>query len=183
MYPVIRMVKELSKFRRSPRLGLFDTHVSQHVCWPWDIDLWRELNNGRTLTLYDLGRVTLFMRIGVIDLMRRRRWAGTIAGASVRYRRRVRMFDRFEMRSRIIGWDARFLYLEQSMWRGDEATSHVLLRTAVTSAKGLVPMDEAAVAMAHEGASPPLPDWVTAWVKAEAQRPWPPMPPSPPSAP
>jgi len=59
MYPVIRMAKELLKFARAEPLSVTGTHVSHHRCWPWDIDLWRELNNGRTLTLYDLARIPL----------------------------------------------------------------------------------------------------------------------------
>jgi len=175
MYPVIRLAKQMLIHRNAPRLGLFDTHLSHHICWPQDIDVWFELNNGRTLTLYDFGRMVLFQRTGVIGVMRKQRWAGTVAGSSVRYRRRVRMFHRVEMRTRILGWDARFLYMEQSMWRNGECTSNALFRNAVTGAQGLVPMAQAAVAMGADPVSPPLPDWVIAWSKAEAQRPWPPL--------
>lgn len=175
MYPVIRLAKELLIHRNAPRLGLFDSHVSQHICWPWDIDVWMELNNGRTLTLYDFGRMVLFQRTGVIGVMRARRWAGTVAGSSVRYRRRGRMFHRVEMRTRIVGWDARFLYIEQSMWREGECTSQALLRNAVTGAgQGMIPMAEVAQAMGVDPVSPALPAWVQAWIAAEAQRPWPP---------
>ncbi len=174
MYPVIRMAKEFAVHRRSPRLGLFDTHVSHHICWPWDIDLWMELNNGRTLTLFDLGRLVLFHRQGLIAMMRPRRWGGTVAGASIRYRRRVRMFHRVEMRSRVVGWDARFIYIEQSMWRRGDCTSHVLLRTAVVGPGGMVPTGQIAAAMGHDGGSPPLPDWIANWIAADARRPWPP---------
>ena len=65
MYPVIRMAKEIVKFRNAPALPITGTHVSQHICWPWDIDLWMELNNGRTLTLFDLGRIPLAIRTGL----------------------------------------------------------------------------------------------------------------------
>ena len=143
MYPVIRMIWQLYQHRNAPHLPLTGTHVSHHYCLPWDIDLWRELNNGRTLTLYDLGRIPLAGRVGLIGVLRRERWGLTMAGASVRYRRRVRMFDRVEMRSRLIGWDSRFMYLEQSMWttHGDCA-SHVLYRAAVTGRAGIVPTAE-----------------------------------------
>ena len=172
MYPLIRIAKEMAKFRGAPRLGLFDIHVSHHRCWPNDIDPWMELNNGRTLTLYDMGRAVLFRRTGVSDLMRARGWGGTVAGSTIRYRRRVRMFDRIEMQSRALGWDHRFLYVEQSMWKGCTCTSHVLLRTAVVGADGMVPMEEAAAALGET--SPPLPGWVQAWIAAEGERPWPP---------
>lgn len=176
MYPIIRFAKEAWKTRGLPRLGLFETHVSDHICWPWDIDPWMELNNGRTLTLYDLGRIPLVVRAGLVDVLREKRWGFTIAGSVVRYRRRVRAFDRFQMRSRVIGWDARFVYMEQSMWRPDgTCTSHAVLRTAITDKNGLVRTDEVAEAFGITGGSPALPEWIHAWIAAEDQRPWPPM--------
>ena len=68
MYPLIRFAKELVKFRNAPKLGPLDAHVSTHMCWPWDLDPWIELNNGRTLTLYDLGRIPLAVRTGLTIL-------------------------------------------------------------------------------------------------------------------
>ncbi|MDO5657517.1 MAG: acyl-CoA thioesterase [Paracoccus sp. (in: a-proteobacteria)] len=174
MYPLIRFVKEMWLARRAPRLGMFDAHISQHICWPWDLDPWIELNNGRTLTLYDLGRMPLGLRTGLADVMRRKAWGITVAGNSVRYRRRVRGFDRFTMVSRCIGWDHRFIYMEQSIWRGGECCNHMLLRAALTSAEGIVPPAKLAREMGAPEESPPLPDWVQAWIEADHQRPWPP---------
>jgi acyl-CoA thioesterase FadM len=102
------------------------------------------------------------------------RWGLTVAGSSVRYRRRVTVFTRLEMRTRCIGWDGRFLYMEQSMWKGDDCTSHVLIRSAIVSAKGIVAPSDMARAMGAAPESPALPDWVTAWIAADATRPWPP---------
>lgn len=133
MYPFIRMAKEIRKFRNADPLGLDGVHVSHHSCWPWDIDLWKELNNGRTLTLYDLGRIPMVQRAGLLGTLKREGWGLTIAGTCVRYRRRIRVFETIEMRSRMVGWDARFLYLEQSMWRKDgECANHAVYRSAVT---------------------------------------------------
>lgn len=180
MYPYARMFKELFKFRNAPRLGVFETHVSHHICWPWDIDPWMELNNGRTLTLYDLGRIPLGQRMGLHKVLKAKGWGLAVAGNTTRYRKRVKMFHRVEMRTRIIGWDARFLYIEQSMWRGGECTSHILIRSAVTGAGergkgGIVPPAEMARAFGLPPESPALPQWVQAWIAADAERPWPPM--------
>ncbi|MEL6205146.1 MAG: acyl-CoA thioesterase [Pseudomonadota bacterium] len=175
MYPYIRLAKEFLRYRSAPKLGLTDEHATDLICWPWDIDPWMELNNGRTLTLYDLGRFVLFRRIGVVDMMKRKRWSGVVAGCSVRYRRRVRSFDRFTLRTRIVGWDARFMYMEQGMWRNGECASHGLMRIAVTSKAGIVPTAECLEAMGLPQGNPPLPDWIAAWSEADALRPWPPM--------
>ncbi len=174
MYPLIRFAKEMLKFRNAPRLAPTGMHVSTHICWPWDLDPWIELNNGRTLTLFDLGRIPLAQRTGLIGLLRERGWGITVAGNSTRYRRRVRMFDRFTMISRTIGWDHRFIYMEQSMWKRGDCCNHMLVRTAVTSPAGIVPPAEVMAALGHATDSPPLPGWVTAWIDADAARPWPP---------
>ncbi|WP_135502320.1 acyl-CoA thioesterase [Roseovarius aestuariivivens] len=176
MYPVIRMVWQLLKYRRAPRLGLTDCHVSHHICLPWDIDLWMELNNGRTLTLYDLGRIPLAVRTGLATTLRNQRWGLTVAGASVRYRRRIRMFEVVEMRSRAICWDDRFMYLEQSMWqKNGECANHILYRAAVTGRDGIVPPAQVAAEMGVDAQSPAVPEWVDRWIDADATRPWPPM--------
>lgn len=174
MYPLIRFVKEMIKFRNAPPLSPIEAHVSTHICWPWDLDPWIELNNGRTLTLYDLGRIPMAQRTGLISVMRKKRWGITVAGNSTRYRRRIRMFDRFTMISRVIGWDHRFIYMEQSMWRHGECCNHMLLRSAVTSSEGIVAPSRIMEALDMTFDSPPLPDWVQAWIRADATRPWPP---------
>ena len=176
MYPVVRLIKEFHKFRNAPALALTGTHVSRHMCLPWDLDIWMELNNGRTLTLYDLGRLPLAKRVGLLGAMKANGWGLTMAGACVRYRRRIRMFEVVEMHSRALCWDARFIYLEQSMWkRNGECANHIVYRAALTDASGIVAPQKVARAITGQGASPPMPGWIAAWATAEDQRPWPPM--------
>ncbi|MGY3438564.1 MULTISPECIES: acyl-CoA thioesterase [unclassified Marinovum] len=182
MYPFIRMAKELFVHRNAPPLPLTGTHVSHHRCWPWDIDFWMELNNGRTLTLYDLGRIPLAIRTGLFPVLKANKWGLTVAGSCTRYRRRIRTFEKFEMRSRAVGYDHRFVYLEQSMWRTDgECAGHAMYRMAITGAKGIVPPETVLINLDGGADVPPLPPHFTAWIAAEELRPWPPMAESAPS--
>ena len=106
MFPFVRLFAELRRSKRLPPLeNLTDLHVSEHICWPWDLDLFAELNNGRALTLFDLGRLGMAQRNGLIDTLKRERWGLTMAGSSVRYRRRIRNFERFTVKSRAVCWD------------------------------------------------------------------------------
>lgn len=175
MYPFVRLAKEIVLFRNAPALSMLETHMSHHICWPWDLDMFLELNNGRTLTLYDLGRIILARRTGLWSAMGPRRWGLAVAGASVRFRKRVHVFQKVEMRTRCIGWDDKFFYMEQSMWRAGNCTSHLLVRAAVTDAKGLVRMDRVHRDSGLFGLSPELPQWVHLWDASERHRPWPPM--------
>ncbi|NPD18762.1 acyl-CoA thioesterase [Alterinioella nitratireducens] len=175
MYPFLRLAYQLLVTRNAPPIAPTDTHVSHHRCWPWDLDMFLELNNGRTLTIYDLGRVPGARRAGLLRVLREKGWGMTMAGASVRYRSRVRVFEKVEMHSRLVGWDDRFFYLEQSMWRGQTCCNQIVYRAAVTDKGGIVPADRLMEALGHEGPRPKMPQWVRAWIAADNLRPWPPV--------
>lgn len=174
MYPFARFALLLVSEGRKPPIGLLDTHRLPLTCWPVDIDGFLEMNNGRILTLFDLGRFGLALRVGLLDILKQRKLGLVVAGSSVRYRARVTAFQRVELRTRILGWDQRFLYIEQAMWRGETCCNHALLRTGVTVKGRLTPFQEVAAALGAEGPSPALPDWVRAWAEADGTRPWPP---------
>lgn len=174
MYPFLRLALQMVRARSAPPLGVLDVHMSRHLCLPWDLDGFGELNNGRVLTLYDLGRFGMASRIGLFGVLRRRRWGLAVAGASVRYRRRITAFQRIEMRTRVAGWDARFFYIMQSMWVGGVCCSEALLRTAVVARGRSVASAEVAGELGLGSGSPAMPAWIVAWVEAEGMRPWPP---------
>ena len=138
MYPFVRLAWQFCLHRNAASLRVGETHDSTHYCLPWDLDLWLELNNGLTLSIYDMGRLPMAKRSGLIAALKRRRWGLTIAGSSVRYRKRIRVFDKIKMQSRAICADRQFIYLEQSMWVRGICAGHALYRTAVTNSGGIV---------------------------------------------
>lgn len=175
MYPIFRLMLEVRRARKVPEMKIGETHVTRITCMPWDIDYQLEMNNGRILTLFDIGRVAMFERLGVIKRMAALKWYGTVAGSTIRYRRRITLFQKLELRTRIIGADERFTYIEQAFWRADgECCAHAVVRTAITTGKGIIPTREVSEKLELEYDELPLPDWVVAWDASEQQRPWPP---------
>ena len=177
MYPFVRITKDVLMARRVPPMTkLGDEHISHHICWPWDLDMFRELNNGRMLTLYDLGRFAMAQRSGLIRVLFQKKWTLTVAGSVARYRRRITAFERFTTHSRVLCWDDRFMYLEQSMWKKNgECASHVVYRTAALEKGKMIDPARVTEALGVSDISPPMPQWVAAWIAAEDRRPWPPM--------
>lgn len=174
MYPFVRTIAQLVSHRRAPSLPLGGVHVSQHMCWPWDLDAFMEMNHGRILTLLDQGRFVGAIRSGLYAAQKQNGWGMTMAGVCVRYRRRVRMFHRYEVRTRFIGFDEKFLYLDQTMWRNGDCLAQAIYRVAVTDANGIVRSQFVAGALETTVCQHVLPDWVKTWLKAEDMRPWPP---------
>lgn len=175
MYPIVRLAKEIIKSSRMPALPALGRHVSHHRCWPQDIDQYMEMNNGRILTILDLGRTGLAMRVGLVRALRQNGWGMTMAGASIRYRKRIRPFVRFRVVSKAVGWSDRFFYLEHTIWIGDECAVQALFRSAVTDKNGIVNPARVFAAVGMDQPSPVKPAWVQAWIDADNTRPWPPV--------
>lgn len=180
MYPLLRFALTVFKAKRAEKLGMEDVGKIEFYCRPWDLDMFIEMNNGRVLTMYDLGRFDISMRSELWDTLRKNGWGLAVAGSTVRYRKRVKLFDKVEMRTQLMGMDDRWFYIAQSMWVKGEPTSSVLLRTCVTAKGRSVPTDEVRVAMGYEEGHPlwqhGLPDWAQDWSDADKRRPWPPKP-------
>lgn len=176
MYPFIRLGLHLWGARKLPQMGLTDTHFSQHTCFPWDCDMFGEMNNGRILTLYELGRFEAAVRMGLWAALKREKWGLAVAGTSIRYRKRITPLEKYEMRSRVLCWDDRFVYIEQGMFkRSGDCASHILIRTAVVEKGRSVPSERVLKALGRADPSPEPPQWAANWIAAEATRPWPPM--------
>src|SRR4051812_49517605 len=114
---IVRLLYVFFASFRRPRLGPRDESVVRLTVLPTDLDVNGHMNNGRYLTLMDLGRADLFLRIGLVAAMRRYRWSGVVASVAVRYRRALDPFRRYELRSRLLCWDERWLFMEQRFTR------------------------------------------------------------------
>lgn len=94
----------------------------------------------------------------------------------MRYRRRIRVFETIEMRSRAVCWDDKFVYIEQSMWKKNgECANHIVYRTALTGKNGIVPPETVITAIMGDVPTVETPVWIAKWIEAESLRPWPPM--------
>ncbi|WP_353643078.1 thioesterase family protein [Mesorhizobium sp. WSM2239] len=74
-------------------------------CLPTDIDFNIHLNNARYLMLADLGRMDIFLRSGLLKLMREKKWAPMMGGVQSVFVREIRLWRRFEVVSSIETWD------------------------------------------------------------------------------
>ena len=128
MYPYFRAFVRGIVANRKPKIGFLETTSTKIWIGPLDIDPWMELNNGRTLTLYDLGRIPHFQQTGTTKPILKAGMYLTVAGVSVRYRGRIRPFTTAQMQTRVLGWDNRFVYVEQSLWQNGECANQMLLR-------------------------------------------------------
>lgn len=174
MYPVIRLLRSTFGARFRSSLSVFETSEFNFYVRPWDIDMFMELNNGRILTLFDLGRFDLAVRCGLSRQLKANRWGLVVAGTTIRYRKRILLGQHVSIKTRLVAADARWLYLQQTALVDETACCSAVVRTAVTKDKRLHPVSDVAQQMGEDFSSLAGFDWVNSWIELEDQRPWPP---------
>jgi len=174
VYPILRLAWHILHSRIQGPLDLEATGELRSHVGLVDIDVYSELNNGRTLTLLDLGRICFLQRIGLIAALRREGWSFAVGGGSVRFRRRIPFGSRIAIRSRLLGHDGRWLYFQHVILRRGRPSFSALIRGGVTSKEGLVPVPTVMDKLGRPGWNRTLPAWVQAWIDADRGLPWPP---------
>jgi len=89
-----------------------DTSVLRFRVWFHDLDAIGHMNNGRYLTLMDLGRTDLMLRSGLLRAAIRHKWTPIASAILIRFRREMRLFQSFRIESRIVFWDAMVVVIE-----------------------------------------------------------------------
>ncbi len=81
--------------------------------WPTDLDLSLHMNNGRYLTLMDLGRLDFLVRTGLWRPLLKHRWTPIASGIAIRFRRELVMLNKVHLETRLMTWSDVTVVMEQ----------------------------------------------------------------------
>lgn len=142
--------------------------------WPHDLDTSLHMNNGRYLSIMDLGRLDLMIRTGLWRSVLRERWTPILGAATIRYRRELRLFQPFRLETRIVCWTGAAVVMEQRVLadgRDGEAALHAvaLVRASLYDrrARSHVPTARMMEVVGIAAESPPPPDPVRAFLAGD----------------
>lgn len=154
---------------KRPRIGLFDSSVLNFRVLPTDLDINLHMTNARYLSIMDLGRTDLLIRAGMLGLVKRERWLPVVGSIDIRFRRALMPFQRFVLRTRLICWDEKWIYLEQRIESDKGVHSIATVRGLFRGRGHSVPSRVLMERMGHRGESPAFPTEVLcllAWEEA-----------------
>lgn len=156
---LLRLVWLLITVKFRSKLGILEDSVRRFVVWPNDLDLNLHMNNGRYLTVMDLGRFDLTFRTGLGSVMLKRRWRPMVGSAHIRFRRSLDPFQRYELHTRLLAWDEKWFYLQQQFIREGDVYAEAVVKTIFRGPQGNIPPGEAAQILGLDPVSPnPVPE-------------------------
>lgn len=120
--------------------NIFHRTTVKGSCSVNDLDVNWHMNNSRYLREADFGRFLLLIETGIWNSIKQRRLSGMkdahflVSAIQVQYRQSLQWADRFEIHSRIDGWDDRAFYIEQTMVKDqtNDVVCLLLVRAVVT---------------------------------------------------
>ncbi len=166
-FRLLWLILTQSRRSRCSMLGPVDTHLR---VMPNDLDALLHVNNGVYLTLMDLGRIDLMLRCNAYHAVRKKGWYPVAAGETIRFKRSLKLFQQFTIRTSVVGWDERSVYLQQQFISKDQLVANAVVDARfLKKTGGDVSPHELLVFLGIDQKSPPLPDWVATWVQSNRQ--------------
>ena len=131
---------------------------------PSDLDVLLHVNNGVYLSMMDLARVDLMQRSGLMHEVNARGWYPVVTAQTIQYRRSLKLFDRFDIVTRVLAWTDKAILIEQRFERSGETVAHALMRGRFLSrAGGNVTISDLIAVAGNPAAPTDVPDYALRW--------------------
>jgi YbgC/YbaW family acyl-CoA thioester hydrolase len=154
---------QLTAKRRGP-LDLHDVSIVPDRVWLSDIDELRHMNNGVYLMLFDHGRSDLMIRSGGWRKLKAAGVYPVVASQMIAYRRSLELGQRFQVESRIVGYDDKAVYMDQRVVRNGEIYARAYVQGRfLRMAGGVAPIDEVGRVVGVDVTALPIPEWMREW--------------------
>lgn len=154
------------------RCTIFGPAETQFRVLPNDLDAFLHVNNGVYLTLMDLGRIDLLLRSNTLSALRKEGWSPVLAAETIRFKKPLRLWQRFSIVTRVLGWDENSVYVEQVFTSKGVVVAKAVVDTRFLSKGGELVSSEKLINFLNiTTPSPELPDWVQNWIHSNKQIP------------
>ncbi len=104
-----------------------ETEINMRVL-PVDLDLLMHVNNGVYFSFMDFGRWDMIFRNGSYDLAKDNGWYSVVAGETIRFKRSLQLWDKFTLKTKIIGHDDKYFFIEQTFLLKDKEMARGMVK-------------------------------------------------------
>jgi acyl-CoA thioesterase FadM len=166
---IFRTFIHMACSRRRSALGIHDVGTVRFRVLPTDLDVLGHMNNGIYFSIMDVGRTDLLIRAGVWAKFSARGYYPVLAGETGTFRKSLRPWQRFDLETRVIGYDEKAVFVEQRfVVDGEIYASAVTKARFLKKSGGTLSTAELADVVGIDITTLTPPAWVTEWSTASA---------------
>jgi acyl-CoA thioesterase FadM len=138
---------------------------------PNDLDVLRHMNNGRYFSILDLARVDLMARSGLWQKLNKAGWYPVVVLENMSFRKSLKVFQRYTVRTTVIGWDEKHILMEQVFISdGIEVASGIVKARFLKKTGGSVTSSELLEMAGISQPAPALRENLKTWLDPEFQQ-------------
>lgn len=95
-------------------IKMTDLCATPYRVWPTDLDVLKHVNNGVYFSMMDLGRIDMMVRSGSYKVINSNGWYPVVTAETLKFKKSLTLFKKFEIQTQIVGWDEKSFYIEQA---------------------------------------------------------------------
>lgn len=149
----------LSSYWKKP-LGILEQSVINLRVLPNDVDI-TKISNDRYVALMDLGRIDYAFRVGLRKAMVKKQWGPLVTAHSIRFRYPLKIFQKYQLKTRNIWWDDNTFYFEQIFERKGRVLATGYVASTLMNKEGSIPSIQILEETAQKVPKPQEPEIIT----------------------
>jgi len=148
----------MSVVKRSFRVGLADIDFNMHI------------NNSRYMVFMERARWDHPVQTGTWDIMLKEKLNFIVAGIEMGYIREIRWGKKFQVESRYLGWDEKYLYLEQRFVADGKIHAYGLVKAVFLQRGKMTAPEKVAEVLGIAHAPDALPEHMELWKRLSSAK-------------
>lgn len=153
-------------FLKKVKSPLDETTMTVHV-WPNDLDYNFHMNNGRYLTIMDLGRTHYLAKSGLMKAVLKRKWLPILGSAKIHFIRPLNCFNKIHLKTRLAYWDEKWIYMEQHFYHKNQLMATAIIKALFVCKGQKISPDELLKIVPNPPQRPAPAEKLVKWIEAE----------------
>jgi acyl-CoA thioesterase FadM len=109
-------------------MDIKETSIISMRVFPTDLDLNFHMNNGRYLTIMDIGRTELVIRTGLHKLVIDEKLSAVASGININFFKPLAPFEKYELHTSVLTWDDSWFYLKQEFMNDNQIKASAIAK-------------------------------------------------------
>ena len=162
----LRMLKTILSSFFKPKMNSATMIIEDHFrVLPFDIDVYRHMNNAKYLNYMEAVRWGLMLRTGFLKASIKRGWIGPIAAMYIEYFRPLGLGQKFTLTTQFIHFEETRFFVLHRFWSKEKEVARAMVKGTVRKGRTNIPPGEYLGVLGLDSSKPEVDSEIQEWLK------------------